>query len=84
MWPSVPVIVGRVVCGAIKRWLATCYGACRDQRNVLVDIESVGKKSGSSRTSFIFVDFNAWEYAGSEVLWAALVTKIFNAVSFVV
>eukprot|EP00752_Nemacystus_decipiens_P005720 g5177.t1 len=50
------------------------------KRNILVDIESVGKKSGGARTSFIFVDFNAWEYAGSEVLWAALVSKIFNAV----
>lgn len=34
-----------------------------------------------SQRQFVFVEFNAWECAGSEVLWAALITKIFDTVS---
>lgn len=90
---SLAVIILRVVLGALKTWYdrlrvacvaachARCRGACCDQRKVPVDIESVRAKGGSRRRSFIFVDFNAWEYAGSDVLWAALITKIFDAVS---
>ena len=29
---------------------------------------------------FIFVDFNAWEYAGSDNLWAAIVTNLSRAI----
>lgn len=79
---SVPFIILRVVGSALNTWLGALRDACIEsaQRGVLVDFESARKKGGSEFRSFIFVDFNAWEYAGSEVLWAALMTKIFDAV----
>lgn len=40
-----------------------------------------GSTSGAGHPrNFIFAKFNAWEYGGSEVLWAALASKIFSAV----
>lgn len=47
------------------------------------DIESArgqGKEDGSEGREFIVVEFNAWECAGAEVLWAAVITKIFDQV----
>eukprot|EP00752_Nemacystus_decipiens_P017199 g15408.t1 len=49
-------------------------------RSAREDVESAGERGGRTGKSFIFVDFNAWEYVGSEVLWAALITKIFEKV----
>lgn len=40
------------------------------------------KSAPSSKRDFIYVQFNAWECAGSEVLWAALISKIFDKVRF--
>lgn len=77
---SLLFIVLRVALNAVKTWLCALRYAC-DQGNAVVDIESARTKGRSTSRSFIFVDFNAWEYAGSEVLWAALITKIFDAVS---
>lgn len=40
-----------------------------------------GEEQPADQRRFIFVKFNAWEFVGSEVLWAALICKIFEAVS---
>ena len=29
---------------------------------------------------FIFVKFSAWQYAGSDILWAAIITNIMNEI----
>eukprot|EP00752_Nemacystus_decipiens_P001624 g1581.t1 len=39
-----------------------------------------GQKRNSGDTDFIVVEFNAWEVAGSDVLWAAVVSKIFDTI----
>ncbi|CAM9270543.1 unnamed protein product, partial [Pylaiella littoralis] len=44
------------------------------------DVEAIYGKNVPGRRDFIIVEFNAWEYTGSEVLWAALITKIFDQV----
>ncbi|XP_043917957.1 NTPase KAP family P-loop domain-containing protein 1-like [Protopterus annectens] len=31
-------------------------------------------------TRFIFIPFSAWQYAGSDILWAGLITTIFDAI----
>lgn len=52
-----------------------------------VDVESAGGTTslsgdgGRKTRNFILIEFNAWECAGSEVLWAALITKIFDKVT---
>lgn len=72
---------------ALWRWCRACGKACG--KSCLVtkpeaksDEESAGsKQDASSEREFIVVEFNAWECAGSDVLWAAVITKIFDAVS---
>lgn len=87
IWQSTLLIILRVAWGALTTWFRSCWAAscatCCDNRSskVLSDIESGREKGGSRGRSFIFVEFNAWEYARSEVLWAALISKIFDAVS---
>lgn len=76
IWDRISPIVDRVNTW-VNTWRSACQGCLPP-----ADIESVGQKGGGVGRSFIFVDFNAWEYVGSEVLWAALITKIFEKVSF--
>ncbi|CAM9719996.1 unnamed protein product, partial [Ectocarpus fasciculatus] len=57
--------------------LVTCFGSCRDGYS---DVEASRKEGASSGTEFVVVEFNAWECAGLEVLWAVVITKIFDAV----
>ncbi|CAM9290709.1 unnamed protein product [Scytosiphon promiscuus] len=76
-------VVVRAAFEALVAWFRTCRQGC--VRSAIVDEESAGgtgslSGDGGGRRAFILVEFNAWECAGSEVLWAALITKIFDKV----
>ena len=78
MSQSVLSVVLQAIWKELILWLRRCHTCCPQQR----DIESAGsgKQDGSQGTEFIVVEFNAWECAGSDILWAALITKIFDEV----
>ena len=40
----------------------------------------MGEKRLDLMCRYIRVDFNAWEYSGSELLWASLIQKLYGAV----
>lgn len=72
---SLPFIVIRAALAASHTWI---HGGGHEA----FDVEAIYGKNVPGRRDFIIVEFNAWEYTGSEVLWAALITKIFDQVSF--
>lgn len=83
---SVLGVVFKALCKELWSWLQRCRKACCPSRG---DVNFTGgggqedgmvKKGSSHRRKFIVVDFNAWECAGSEVLWASVITKIFDEV----
>lgn len=82
-WHVISQSILSVVLQAIWRelhlWLSRCRHTCCPEPR---DVESTGseKEDGSQGTEFIVVEFNAWECAGSDILWAALITKIFDEV----
>lgn len=70
---------GRDVCG---RKLAHAQPAEPPvaQRDIPSDFEASREEGSSVGTEFVVVEFNAWECAGLEILWAAVTSKIFDAV----
>ena len=77
---SVILVVIWAILKALRQWWRACVETC--QPDHLPDEESgdVKEDTGEGR-SFIVVEFNAWECVGSDLLWAAVVSKIFDAVS---
>lgn len=66
-------------CEALLNLLRRCRDASprwSTSREEQPDVES----AGSAGTEFMVVEFNAWECAGSDILWAAVTTKIFERV----
>lgn len=76
---SVLSVVFQAIWEELQLWLHRCRHTCCPKER---DVESAGsgKEDGSQGTKFVVVEFNAWECAGSDVLWAALITKIFDEV----
>ena len=83
---SAPFVIGWVIVKALCKWICACVKTCRregplDGESGQLDEESGGGgQEHGAGTDFIVVEFNAWECAGSDVLWAAVVTKIFDKV----
>lgn len=77
------VVVARFLLREIGKWVNQKF-CCHSTGGVAAeDPETGGSRSLSGQKGarkFIFVKFNAWEYGDSEVLWAALASKIFTAV----
>ncbi|CAK8684892.1 unnamed protein product [Clavelina lepadiformis] len=48
--------------------------------NVESKTENTERKKSSTRRRYIFVHFNAWEYAGCDTLWAGVVTNLADSV----
>ncbi|CAM9839363.1 unnamed protein product [Scytosiphon promiscuus] len=76
-------VVVRAAFEALVAWFRTCRQGF--VKSTVVDEESAGgmgllSGDGGGSRAFILIEFNAWECAGSEVLWAALITKIFDKV----
>lgn len=66
----------------VKTRLARCRRTYPlEESQVPLDAES-GQGGGSiDGREFVVIEFNAWECAGLEVLWAVVTAKIFDAVS---
>lgn len=79
VWASLPIVVVRESAVALYRWLYQCLCGCSDDPS---DIEHprTNDTDNSKPPNFICIDFNAWEFASSEVIWASLVANIFDAV----
>jgi len=77
------VVVARFLLREIDKWVDQKFCCHSTGRVAAEDPETGGNRSSSGAgkpRKFIFVKFNAWEYGDSEVLWAALASKIFTAV----
>lgn len=72
---------GRDVCG---RMPAPAQPAEQPvaQRAIPSDVEASRERDANVAPEFVVVEFNAWECAGLEILWAAVTSKIFDAVRF--
>ena len=71
--------------GAIMGAMRTSFDGCRDRCRSKPtaeshDVEASLEEDTSGGREFVVVEFNAWECAGLEVLWAVVTTKIFDAV----
>lgn len=79
---SVIVVVIAAIGKALLRWCRACEKSClSEQPEARLDEESAGGEQDTrAGREFIVVEFNAWEYAGSDVLWASVITKIFDTV----
>lgn len=79
MSESVLSVVLHAIWKELHLWLRRCRHTCCPKQR---DVESAGSEQeyGSQGTEFVVVEFNAWECAGSDILWAALITKIFDEV----
>lgn len=64
---------------AFVRWLRRCTNNCFDSDDV--ESRGGGNAVNSKPQEFLLIEFNAWEFARSEVVWASLVAKIFDSVS---
>eukprot|EP00903_Cladosiphon_okamuranus_P018178 g16724.t2 len=77
------VVVFWFVIRELGKWVR--HKCCPDSpyRVVSNDPEAGGNGSSTGASKprkFIFVKFNAWEYGGSELLWASLASNIFTAI----
>ena len=79
-------LVGFVL-GAVASVAYTCRSTnllCRICRNAKVTPHEVESKDVKIEpepgTEYIFVDYNAWEYAGSDELWTGLIRNIYEQV----
>lgn len=82
---SVLLLIFLAIGKALLKWLRECRDACRRHgtSQAQPDVESgIGEHNGGAGTVFMVVDFNAWECAGSDILWAAVTTKIFERVRY--
>lgn len=89
IWHSVVLVVLWAIVVGLWTWLRSCYDAFRransqttpTQLAVSDDVETSPEEEASGGREFVVVEFNAWECAGLEILWAVVTTKIFDAVS---
>ena len=66
---------------ALLRWFRACGEPCLSGQPAPPDEERAGdEESATAGMEFVVIDFNAWECAGSDVLWASVITKIFDTV----
>lgn len=80
---SVLVVITWAVLKALYEWCRACERSCGSTQSVPQHDEEIGSdtQDDSLGREFIVVEFNAWECAGSDVLWASVITKIFDTVS---
>ncbi|CAM9963432.1 unnamed protein product, partial [Ectocarpus sp. 4 AP-2014] len=57
------------------------YSGTRERTDrQLRDVEASLELDASGGKAFIVVEFNAWECAGMEILWAIVTAKLFDAI----
>lgn len=81
---SVLFVIIAAILKALWKWCRrTCGKAFSPKKSgAQSDEEDPSPKEDANwNRNFIVVEFNAWECAGSDVLWAAVISKIFDAVS---
>lgn len=76
---SIAIVMVRALIMAFVRWFHRCKNNCFDADDV--ESRGSGNAVNSKPQEFLLIEFNAWEFARSEVVWASLVAKIFDSVS---
>lgn len=77
--------IGKELCSRLGKCANTCRPKPKNNQEQQPDVELAGgggEDDGSRGREFIVVDFNAWECAGLDILWAAVITKIFDKVKW--
>lgn len=81
IWRSTFVVILRVLLASMHTWLWKTSSPGVEYNPVNIEDPDDEKNGPGGYKNFIIVEFNAWECAESDVLWASLITKIFDKAS---